>query len=87
MRFVYEGGKYREFRGYVFANGKPVTVTDRGTLEAIAKDRTFRQVDDAPEEVAPAATAAQEYDPNACPKCGRVVKQGKFLHIKNCKGK
>lgn len=26
-------------------------------------------------------------DPNACPKCGRIVKQGKVLHQKHCKGK
>lgn len=25
-------------------------------------------------------------DPNACPKCGRIVKQGKFMHQKHCKG-
>ena len=48
MKFVYTGGKYREFRGYVFANGNPTTVTDRGTLEAIAKDPTFRKVDEEP---------------------------------------
>lgn len=23
---------------------------------------------------------------HACPKCGRIVKQGKFLHTKHCKG-
>ena len=26
-------------------------------------------------------------DRNACPKCGRMVKQGKYLHVKHCKGK
>lgn len=45
MKYVYEG-QYREFRGYVFANGKPVTITDRGTLEAIQKDNSFRRFED-----------------------------------------
>ena len=33
------------------------------------------------------APKAEKVDPHACPKCGRIVKQGKYLHIKFCKGK
>lgn len=57
MKYVFTEGPYREFRGYVFANGNPVTITDRGTLEAIQKDHSFRRYDEeiqrqeAPEEV------------------------------------
>ena len=40
-QYVYEG-PYTEFRGYVFANGKPTTVTDRAALEAIAKRPDFK---------------------------------------------
>ena len=46
MKYVFTEGPYREFRGYVFANGKPVTITDRGTLEAIQKDNSFRRFED-----------------------------------------
>ena len=42
MKYVYTEGPYKEFRGYAFANGKPVTVTDRGTLEAISKRPDFK---------------------------------------------
>lgn len=41
QKYVYTGGLYREFRGYVFAHGKPTTVLDRGTMEAIARDDSF----------------------------------------------
>lgn len=34
----------------------------------------------------PAAAFVAKPDPNACPKCGRIVKQGKHLHQKHCKG-
>ena len=83
MKYVFEGD-YREFRGYVFWNHKPVTVEDRGTLEAIAKDPSFKEyhekvkVEEAPE--------TKVLDQDACPKCGRVVNRGKYMHEKHCKG-
>lgn len=42
MKYIYTGGPYTEFRGYVFINGKPTTISDRGTLEAIAKRPDFK---------------------------------------------
>lgn len=92
MKFVYTEGNYREFRGYVFWNHRPVTITDRATEEALLKDKSFRRVDDELDQ-APQAQAVEAHaspkvlDPHACPKCGRIVKQGKVLHIKHCKGK
>lgn len=81
MKYIFDG-KYREFRGYVFANGKPTSITDRGTLEAIAKDSSFRRVDDEKEnEETPKAVLG------GCPKCGRVLSRGLTMHIKYCKGK
>jgi hypothetical protein len=41
MRYVYTAGPYTEFRGYVFVNGKPTTIRDKGTLEALAKRTDF----------------------------------------------
>ena len=78
-QYIYNG-KYREFRGYVFCNGNPVTVTDRGTLEAIEKDETFIKVDAIQEKEAVATAEA------GCPKCGRVLGRGRAIHIKFCKG-
>ena len=77
MKYIYTGGNYREFRGRVFAHGNAVDITDRGTLAAIAKEPDFKPV----EEEKPV-----EEKPDACPKCGRVVKQGRYLHIKHCRG-
>ena len=74
-------GPYAEFRGYVFANRKAVTITDRGTLEAIKRRPDFEEVQD--EEK---AQAAPEVLTDACPKCGRVIKQGRYMHVKWCKG-
>lgn len=79
MKFIYDG-EYRQFRGYVFWNG-PVEVTDRATIEACLKDPTFRKVD---EEKTQAQT--EILDPSACPKCGKVVKTGRYMHVKWCKG-
>jgi hypothetical protein len=81
MRYVYTGGNYREFRGYVFCHGKPVTIKDRGTLAAIARERDFEEYHE-PEPVLPEPVV----DPDACPKCGRIVKQGRYMHIKYCEG-
>ena len=55
MKFIFDGS-YAQFRGYVFANRKPVNVTDRGTLEALKRNPQFRKVEDGKEEnKAPAA--------------------------------
>ncbi len=56
-QFVYMGGLYREFRGYVFANMRPVTITDRATLEAVEKDKSFRRVEDEKVKETPAPQA------------------------------
>lgn len=82
MKFTYDG-EYREFRGYVFKWGKPTTVNDPATIEAIMKDPTFKEIKDE-EEIK--ETTEEKPVSDACPKCGRVVKRGKFLHQKNCKG-
>lgn len=75
MRFVCTNSNYRTFRGYVFAHGKPTTVTDRASIEALKRHHEFVECED---EV--------QADPHACPKCGRVVKQGHYMHVKYCKG-
>lgn len=81
MLYQLTEGKYAEFRGYVFANGKAVDVTDKGTLEIIGRYPQFKPVPNkAP--VAPAPVI----DPDSCPKCGKVVRQGKYMHQKHCKG-
>lgn len=87
MRFVCSE-PYVQFWGYMFQHGRPVDVHDRGTIERCLHDSRFRRLDDE-EEVkgqAPDAKAVQMLDPRACPKCGRIVMRGRYLHIKHCKG-
>ena len=85
MRFAFGGpADYRTFRGYVFAYGKPTDVRDQAAIDEISKDPTFRRIEDEKEQ---RQEAAQEVlNPDACPKCGKVLKQGRFMHIKFCKG-
>lgn len=45
-QFVYTKGPYHEFRGYVFANGKPACIRDRATLEALSTHPDFRRIDE-----------------------------------------
>jgi hypothetical protein len=80
-RYVNKYESYRTFRGYVFMNGNPVTITDKGTLLAIQKEPGFEEVQDEEKEAPP-----QVLNPHECPKCGRVFKQGIYLHTKYCKG-
>lgn len=44
IQYVYRGGNYREFRGHVFLGGKPTTIRDSGTMEAIKRERDFELV-------------------------------------------
>lgn len=81
QQFIYTGGKYREFRGYVFCNGNPVTVSDRGTLEAIAREPDFKKVDSIQEQ-----NQVKETLEPTCDKCGKVFARGMFMHRKYCKG-
>ncbi len=81
MKYAYNG-PYREFMGRVFAYGKPVEINDKATMEAIEKEPDFRKVED--EKVQETETKAVLSD--ECPKCGKVVKRGKVMHQKWCKG-
>lgn len=42
-QYIYKGGPYTEFRGYVFKWGKPTTVTDQGTIDALRKRQDFKE--------------------------------------------
>lgn len=82
MKFAYNG-KYTQFMGRMFAFGKPVEVTDRATIMALEKNPDFRKVEDEKEQ----APEAKVLIPDECPKCGKTVKRGKYMHAKHCKGK
>lgn len=92
MKFSYTQGPWHEFRGYVFAWGNPTEIKDQATITALSMNPSFKRIEDenyqAPQAQAIEAPASPKVlDPHACPKCGRIVKQGKVLHIKHCKGR
>lgn len=90
MKFIYTEGKYHEFRGYVFSYGQPTTVTDQATIDLLLARDDFKPLAEATKEDAqtqPASEVQASTDADTCPKCGRYVKQGRYLHIKFCKGK
>lgn len=100
MKFVCNTQPYRQYWGYVFYKGKPVEVVDRATIERCSRDSDFEpyeENDDAMrQEEGQAATTPvlntvmterlPYIDPDACKKCGKVFRQGKWLHAKYCKG-
>jgi hypothetical protein len=87
MKFAYLGGKYKEYRGYVFANGNPADVTDKATIDELSINPLYRRINDAVREEGQGQEAAEEVvDMTTCPKCGKSVTRGRYMHIKNCKG-
>jgi hypothetical protein len=91
MRYIYNGA-YRQFRGYVFTAGKPVTITDRGTLELIKHEPDFTEVPDEQAQIqAPAAPEVLEVPKTnskgkECIKCHKLIPRGWYMHQKWCKG-
>ena len=90
MRYIYTGGPYRQFRGYVFIGQTPVEITDRGTLLAIERMHDFRlkqeeHHEDYKEEKTEAKTEVLKG--KLCAKCGKAIPKGWYFHQKWCNGK
>lgn len=81
MKYVYDG-KYIQVSGRMFAFGKPVEVSDKATQKILDERPDFRRVED--EEEGPRQGQAVLSD--QCPKCGKIVKRGKVMHQRWCKG-
>lgn len=84
MKFICITEPYRHFRGWLFAFKRPTEVTDKATIQALLKHPDFMRVDDEKKDEAP---AEKVLIPDVCPKCGKTVKRGKFMHQKHCMGK
>lgn len=82
MRYVYDG-PYIQIMGRMFAFGKPQEVTDKATIAVLEKRSDFRKVDDEKEIQ---KTPEKRVLSDECPKCGKIVKRGKFMHQQHCKG-
>ena len=86
MRFKCVTEPYRHFRGLLFQNGRATEVTDQATIEALEKHPDFQKADEVQDEKA-IQEAPKEVLKDECPKCGKIVKRGKYMHAKWCKGK
>src|SRR3990167_10673108 len=84
MKFVCTTSNFRHLMGRLFANGLPTEVTDRATIMALEHNQDFKKVSDekAIQETPKAPVLSVLSD--ECPKCGKVVKRGKFMHQKHC---
>lgn len=83
MRFRCKTEPYRHFMGRLFANYLPTEIQDKATLMALQNHPDFERIEDEKEIEAP---TEKVLIPDVCPKCGRTVKRGKFMHQKFCKG-
>jgi len=87
MKYVFTGGPYTQFMGRTFAFGKPVDVSDNATLKALEGRRDFAQYVEAPAQEEPSPLpVVQVVNMDACPKCGKSLGRGKYMHVKFCKG-
>jgi len=77
MKFIYDGD-YKTVDGVTFMFRNPTTVENKTTIEKLMKDPQFKRYH---EETTQVITL-----PDICPKCGRLVKQGKVMHQRFCKG-
>ena len=80
MKFICKTEPYRHFRGLLFQNGRATEVSDQATIDALAKHPDFEKAED---EKAIQETP-KEVLSDQCPKCGKTVKRGKYMHQKWC---
>lgn len=87
MKYVYTKN-YREYRGYVFALGNPVEITDNATLELIKHEPDFVEYKEIPSEETQiqAPAPAPVLKGKECSKCHKLIPQGWYMHQKWCKG-
>lgn len=85
MRYAQDNEPIRWFRGYVFLKGTPVEIKDRCTADLLSKDNAFRRIED--EKVEETAEETRVLASDACVKCGKVVRQGRYMHERYCRGR
>lgn len=79
MKFICTTENYRHFMGRLFIYKQPTEITDKATIAALERNPDFMKVE--------AKEPEKAVIPDECPKCGKVVKRGKVMHAKWCKGK
>jgi len=83
VKFIYNGD-YATRDGVTFMFRNPTEVENRSTIEKLLNDPDFTRCDH--EEEAQAHKEVPEAQVLGCPKCGRVIGQGRYMHEKYCKG-
>jgi hypothetical protein len=79
MKFVYDGD-YAVRDGVTFMFGNPTTVENKGTIQKLLKDPSFRRCDEEKAEETAETKVLGE-----CPKCHKVFPRGLTMHIKFCR--
>ena len=83
MKFICKTEPYRHFRGLLFQNGRATEVTDQATIEALEKHPDFEKAEEKADEKE-IQEAPKEVLADQCPRCGKIVKRGKYMHQKWC---
>lgn len=91
MKFIYTAGDYTTRDGVTFLFRNPTTVENRTTIEKLLKDPAFSRYEESRTEPGQTGPVGAEETITitkgaSCPKCGRVIRQGMFMHEKYCKG-
>jgi len=87
LKFVHIASDYRCVDGNTFIFRNAVDVQNRVTISKLLNDPDFEVHNEAVLFQEPKEPKKPDEGPDACPKCGRVVKRGKYMHQKHCKGK
>lgn len=85
MKFIHVGGDIADFGGHTFMFRNPVDVTNRATIASLLKNPKFRKFENEKEIEIPKEKKVLT-EGKACSKCGKVLRQGIYLHEKYCKG-
>ena len=89
MKYIYTLGKWKEYYGYVFFDGRPTEVTDKATLERIQKEAGFEQYQPIKEsedgEEAQASDTPTVLKGKECSKCHKLIPRGWYIHQKYCR--
>jgi len=85
MKYVYTKGKWREYYGYIFYDGRPTEVTDRATLERIKREVDFQPYEETEDEEAQASDTKTVLKGKECSKCHKLIPRGWYMHQRYCR--
>jgi hypothetical protein len=86
LKYIYTKGKWREYFGYIFFDGKPTDVTDKATLERIKREVDFQPYEESEDgEEAQASDTPTVLKGKECSKCHKIIPRGWYMHQRYCR--